>query len=107
MAAHNAPVIKMVTERFSAHVRSFNFLPVSEEDSDAQYWLCKEKAELATASLSRAPEFKPSGMRRALQPSTDLGNAYRTMHAHFTDAERARYAEIETALDVFIDKYES
>lgn len=106
MPQHNAPVIKMITDRFSAHVRQFNFLPVSEADSDAQYWLSKERAELATAALTRAPEFEPSGNRRALDPAADLGNAYRTMRQHFTDAERARYEEITTALDALTDKYE-
>lgn len=106
MAVHNAAVIKMVTDRFSAHIRSFNHLPVSEEDSDRQYWLCREKADLATASFTRAPEFKPSGIRMALMPSADLGNAYRAMHAHFTEEERARYAAIEEELDAFTTKYE-
>lgn len=106
MAAHNAPVIKLITDRFSAHVRSFNFLPVSEEDSDAQFWLNKEKAELATAALTRAPEFKPTGNRRALSPAHNLGDAYRTMRQHFTPTEAARYAEIQDILDAFTAKYE-
>ena len=105
-AVHNAPVIKMVTGRYSAHVKSFNHLPVTEADSDTQYWLNDELARIATAALTRAPLFKPSGNRVALMLSTDLGNAYRLMRQHFTDAERARYAEIQEALDVLTTKYE-
>ena len=103
---HNAAVIKLVTDRYSAHVQAFHAYDVSEADSDANYWLNKELAELATAALTRAPEFKPSGNRRALLPSTDLGNAYLAVRKHLTDAERARYAEIQEMLERLSDKYE-
>ena len=103
---HNAPVIKLITDRYSAHIRSFNFLPVSEADSDTHYWLNKELAELATAAFTRAPLFKPSGNRVALLPSTDLGNAYRALKAALTPPERTRYDEIQEALYALSDKYE-
>jgi ATP-dependent DNA ligase len=103
---HNAPVIKLITDRYSAHVKSFNHLPVSDADSDAHFWLNKELAEIATAALTRAPLFKPSGNRRALLPSVDLGNAYRALRAAMTPEERARYAEIQNALETLGDKYE-
>jgi hypothetical protein len=103
---HNAPVIKLVTGRYSSHVQSFNYLPVSEADSDTHYWLNKELETLATRALSRAPLFRPSGNRVALLLSTDLGNAYRAMRKAFTPEEAARYAEIQTALDALTDKYE-
>ena len=104
---HNAAVIKLITDRYSAHVRMFNGLPVSADDSDTHYWLSQEKATLATRALSRAPLFKPSGNRRALLPSTDLGNAYRAMRKAFTPEESARYTEIDDALHALTDKYES
>lgn len=103
---HNAAVIKLVTDRYSAHVQVFHAFDVSEEDSDANYWLNKELAELATAALTRAPEFKPSGNRMALLPSTDLGNAYRAVRQHLTETERTRYAEIQEALEKLTGKYE-
>ena len=103
---HNAPVIKLITDRYFAHVRSFNFLPVSEADSDTQFWLNKELAELATAAFTRAPLFKPSGNRRALLPSTNLGNAYRALRAALTPEEQTRYNEIQEALEALGDKYE-
>lgn len=103
---HNAPVIKMITDRYSAHVNSFAHLAVSEEDSDKQYWLNRELADLATAAFTRAPLFAPSGNRVALLPSTDLGNAYRALRAAFTPEERARYDAIQEALHALSDKYE-
>lgn len=106
MAAHNAPAIKLITDRYSVQVRMFNYQDVSEEDSDAQYWLYKELAGLATAALTRAPKFHPSGNRMALMPSTDLGNVRIAMRRAFTDAERARYDEIQDALHALADKYE-
>lgn len=107
MSQHNAPAIKLVTDRYSAAVRRFNFLPVSEADSDAQYFLYKELERLATAALTRAPQVKPTGIRVALLPATDLGNVYIAMRRAFTDAEQARYDEIQEALDALSDKYES
>lgn len=104
---HNAAVIKLVSGRYSAHIRSFNFLPVSEEDSDTQFWLNKELADIATAVFGRIEEFKPSGNRRALLASTDLGNAYRALRQGMTGAEKERYEEIQEALISLSEKYES
>lgn len=106
MPAHNALAIKLVTDRYSAHVKSFNHLPVSEADSDRQYDLYRELAELATAALTRAPLVKPSGNRMALLPATDLGNVRIAMRREFTDAERARYDAIQEELNTLTDKYE-
>lgn len=103
---HNAPAIKLITDRYSAHVRSFNFLPVSEADSAAQYWLYKELETMVTAALTRAPQFKPSGNRMALQLSTDLGNVRMAMLRELTETERMRYDEIQDALHILADKYE-
>lgn len=103
---HNAPVIKLITDRYSAHVNRFNHLDVSEEDSDVQHELYKELADLATAVFARAPLFKPSGNRVALLPSTDLGNAYVALRRAFTSEERARYDAIQEALNALQDKYE-
>lgn len=106
MPQHNAPAIKLVTDRYSAHVKSFNHLDVSEEDSHTQYFLYKELETLATAALTRAPKFEPSGNRMALLPSTDLGNVRIAMRRAFTDAERARYDEIQEEINALTDKYE-
>lgn len=106
MPQHNAPAIKLITDRYSAHIVSFNHLPVSQEDSEAQYFLYKELEALATAALTRAPQVKPSGNRMALLPATDLGNVRIAMRRAFTDAERARYDEIQEALTSLTDKYE-
>lgn len=107
MPAHNAPAIKLVTDRYSVQVRLFNYLPdVTEADSDAQYFLYKELSELATAALTRAPLFKPSGNRMALLAANDLGNVRIAMRRAFTDAERTRYDEIQEALNALTDKYE-
>ena len=107
MAMHNYQVIKLVTDRYSHHVKLFNRQPgVTEADSDAQYFLCKELEALATAALGRAPEFKPSGNRLALLPSTDLGNAYVALRRNLTDDERARYNAIQDELNALTDKYE-
>lgn len=106
MPQHNAPAIKIITDRYSAHVRQFNFLPVSEEDSDAQYELYRELETLAVAALTRAPLVKPSGNRMALLPATDLGNIRIAMRRAFTDTERIRYDEIQEALTALADKYE-
>lgn len=106
MPQHNAPAIKLITDRYSHQVRMFNYLPVSDADSDTQFWLYKELAELATAALTRAPLFKPSGNRMALLPATDLGNVRIAMRRAFTDAERARYDEIQEAITALTDKYE-
>jgi hypothetical protein len=103
---HNAPAIKLVTDRYSAHVQSFNHLPVSEDDSDTHYWLSKELETLATRALSRAPLFKPSGNRVALLPSTDLGNVRIAMRRAFTPEELARYNKIQDDLTALTDKYE-
>lgn len=107
MPQHNAQVIKLVTDRYSAHVKQFNRLDVSEADSDTHFELNRELSELATAALTRAPLFKPSGNRVALLPSTDLGNAYRAMREHLTTEERARYGEVQNALEALTDKYEN
>lgn len=106
MPQHNAQAIKLITDRYSADIRRFNFLPVSEADSDAHYFLYKELETLATAALERAPRVEPTGNRRALLPATDLGNTYIAMRRAFTDAERARYNEIQEALTALTDKYE-
>lgn len=106
MKRHNAPAIKLITDRWSAHIRSFNHLPVSDDDSDTQYFLYKELETLATAALTRAPLIKPSGSRMALLPATDLGNVRIAMRRAFTDSERARYDEIQTAITELTDKYE-
>jgi hypothetical protein len=107
MTQHNAPVIKMITDRFSAHVKAFNHLPVSTEDSDTHHDLSMERAALAVAAFTRAPVFKPTGPRRALLPAADLGDAYRVMRHHLTPQEAARYIEILEAIDALNDKYES
>lgn len=108
MPQHNAPAIKLVTDRYSHQVRAFNrtSIVVSAADSDAHYFLYKELEALATAALTRAPQIKPSGNRMALLPSTDLGNVHIAMKRAFTDAERTRYNEIQRALDDLTDKYE-
>ena len=106
MAQHNAQAIKLITYRYSAQIRLFNYPPVSEEDSDTQYFLYKELEQLAIAALTRAPLFKPSGNRMALLPATDLGNVRIAMKRAFTPEERARYDEIQDALDAVHDKYE-
>lgn len=106
MTPHNAAVIKLITDRYSAHVKSFNHLPVSDTDSDRHFDLNKELAELATVALARAPLFKPSGNRVALLPSTDLGNAYRAVRQNLTSGERARYNTIQDELCALQDKYE-
>lgn len=105
MEQHNAQAIKLITDRYSVRVRLFNYQPVTEEDSDAQYFLYKELEALAMAALTRAPLFKPSGNRMALLPATDLGNVRIAMRRAFTDAERTRYDEIQEALNALADKY--
>jgi hypothetical protein len=104
-ATHNAPAIKMITGRYSEHIKSFNHLPVTDADSDANYDLNKELAAIATAALTRAPQVKPSGNRLALLLSTDLGNVYRAMRQSLTPEEKVRYEEIQERLDVLGDKY--
>lgn len=106
MAQHNARVIKLVTDRYSAHVRRFNHLDVSDADSDAQYDLYKELEKLARAAFGRAPEFKPSGNRMALAPWADLGDAYRELRRNLTPDERTQYMEIQERLCELNDKYE-
>lgn len=106
MAKHNARVIKLVTDRYSAHVRRFNHMDVSDADSDAQYDLYKELEKLAHAAFGRAAEFKPSGNRVALAPWADLGNAYRELKRNLTADERTRYDEIQDKLHELSDKYE-
>lgn len=103
---HNAPVIKLVTDRYSAHVQRFSYLDVSKEDADAQYDLNVELAALAETVFARAPLFTPSGNRMGLLPSTDLGNAYVALRRAFTSEERARYDAIQEALNALQDKYE-
>lgn len=106
MAQHNAAAIKLITDRYSVQIRMFNYQDVSEADSDAQYFLYKELEGLATAALTRAPQVKPSGIRVALLPSTDLGNVRMAMRRAFTDTERVRYDEIQNELNAITDKYE-
>lgn len=107
MTQHNAAVIKMVRERYSTHVRFFNgTVGLTDADSDRHYDLYMELTGIMEAAFARAPEFKPSGMRRALLPSADLGNAYRTLKAHLTPEERARYDKIQDELHALSDKYE-
>jgi hypothetical protein len=66
----------------------------------------QELTALATAALTRAPQVKPTGNRVALLPATDLGNVRIAMRRAFTDAERARYDEIQEELHALTDKYE-
>lgn len=106
MPKHNYQVIKMVTDRYSAHVKSFNHMDVSDEDSDTHYYLNKELASLAETVFARAPLFRPSGNRAGLLPSVDLGNAYRALRENMTGEERARYNEIQEKLHALQDKYE-
>ena len=106
MTQHNGPAIRLVADRYSAHVKRFNALDVSEADSDEQFRLYKELGALATAVLTRAPLVKPSGNRVALLPAADLGNVYQAMRHTFTPEERDRYNAIQDALNNLSDKYE-
>lgn len=103
--SHNYTAIKLLTDRYSAQIKSFNYLVISDDDSDEQYFLYKELEKIVTAALQRAPEFKPSGNRVALLPAKDLGNV--RMHAmrHMDSSERARYDEIQDMLNNLYDKY--
>lgn len=103
---HNRAAIKLLTDRYSAHIRSFNFLPVSEADSDEQYFLYKDLEALATTVLTRAELVRPTGNRVALLPSTDLGNVYVALRREFTDVERQKYNDIQNRLNELSDKYE-
>lgn len=104
---HNYRVIKLVTDRYSKHVQSFNHLPdVTEADSDRQYDLNRELESLARAAFARAPEFKPPRGRLAFIPAQDLGNAYRALRKAFTPEERDRYSAIQDELNALTDKYE-
>jgi hypothetical protein len=107
MPEHNYRVIKMVGERYSKQVQYFNGVPdLTDADSDRHYDLYKELDGLMRTAFGRAPEFKPSGVRVALLPSADLGNAYRVLKQNLTPQERARYEEIQTELYALTDKYE-
>jgi hypothetical protein len=106
MPEHNYRAIKLITDRYSAHISAFNYLDVSEEDSDRQYFLYKDLEILARAAFARAPEVKLSGNRMALLPSADLGNAYKTLRAYLTPDERIRYNAIHEDLVTLSDKYE-
>lgn len=108
MAHHNAPAIKLLTDRYSLAIKTFNNLPdpVSEADSGAHFDLYKELETLATEALTRAPKYKPSGNRLGLIPARDLGNVRMLMLRHLTPAERARYDEIQNEITALTDKYE-
>lgn len=110
MPQHNAPAINLMTDRYSHHIRVFNNTPgLTMDDSDTHADLYRELAELATTALTRAPWYETRDTRvkhSRLIPSLDLGNVRMLMRRHFTDAERARYDEIQEALHALADKYE-
>lgn len=107
MPQHNAQAIKLITDRYSAHVQQFNHREgLTQADSDEHFDLNRELSELATVALGRAPKVEPTGNRVALLPATDLGNVCIAMRRAFTDAERARYDEIQNKLNELTDKYE-
>jgi hypothetical protein len=97
--SHNAKAIKLIEGRFSDLVKTFNHYPVSETDSDAQFWLVKERADLARVALERAPEIKVTTLARS------LGDIYRTIRQHLTPDERIRWEKIATGLESLSDKY--
>lgn len=102
---HNAAVIKLITDRYSAHVKSFNRLPVAESDSDSQYFLYKELSKMVADVFGREPLFKPSGNRAALIPANDLGNAYLALRKAMTEEEKLRYNQIQDELEDLSEKY--
>ena len=107
MTQHNAPAIKLITDRWSQHVQYFNGIAgLTQDDSDRHYDLHQELAHLATNALTRAPKVQPTGNRVALLPSTDLGNVRIAMRRAFTDVERTRYDAIQEELHALTDKYE-
>lgn len=102
---HNYAAIKLLTDRYSAQIKMFNYQDVTETDSDEQYFLYKELETMVTVALQRAPKFKPSGNRMALRLSTDLGNVRMEALRHMNSSERARYDAIQVILNDLYDKY--
>lgn len=98
---NNAKAYAMVEERFSAHVKSFNYMNVSEADSDTQYWTVKSRLALASAALDRAPEL------RVTTPARSLGDVYRTVRKHLTPEELEQWDAMGEALESLLDKYQN
>lgn len=97
---HNAKAFAMIEGRFSAHVKSFNAYDVSGKDSEAHYWLVRERLDLARAALERAPELKVTTLARS------LGDVYRTVRQNLTPEELNAWIVKNEQLEALTGKYE-
>jgi hypothetical protein len=95
----NAKAFKLLEERFSMSIKTFNHANVSHADSDDHYWMVKDRLELGRVALERAPEFPVSTLARS------LGDIYRTVRANLTSDELRSWHESNDALEEMHDKY--
>jgi hypothetical protein len=96
----NQKAFTMIEGRFSDQVKRFNHFPVTDEDSDTQYWTVKERVDLARVALERAPELPVSTLARS------LGDIYQAVRKNLTAEELKRWEETNEALEELLDKYE-
>ncbi|MVO87452.1 hypothetical protein GPA10_22475 [Streptomyces sp. p1417] len=95
----NQEAFKLLEERFSMMVRTFNCVDVSFADSDDHYFTVKDRLDLGRIALERAPEFRVTDLPRS------LGDIYRAIRLNLTPEEMKRWNETREALQVLHDKY--
>ncbi|WP_435270953.1 hypothetical protein [Streptomyces sp. 1222.5] len=95
----NPKAFKLLEERFSMMVKTFNHANVSDTDSDDHYWTVRDRLDLGRVALERAPEFQVSTLARS------LGDIYRAVRKNLTPDELKRWEESNEALEELHDKY--
>jgi hypothetical protein len=95
----NQKAFKLLEERFSMMVKTFNHANVTGADSDDHYWTVRDRLELGRVALERAPEFPVTTLARS------LGDVYRAVRKSLTPDELKRWEESNEALEDLHDKY--
>jgi len=95
----NYRAFKMIEDRFSDHIRSFNHHDVTGEDSDAHFWAVRDRLKLAEVALERSPLIKTSTLARS------FGDIYSAIKRNLSDAERAEWDRLNDVIGDLTDKY--
>lgn len=96
----NTKAYALIERRFSQQMQNFNYLPVTDADSDTHFWAVKDRLSLASLALDRAPELTVTTAARS------LGDVYRAIRTHLTADELEQWESLNTELERLADKYE-
>lgn len=96
---NNERAYKLLEERFSGQVKTFNRHDVSAADADTHYWAVKDRLSLASLALDRAPAVTVTTLARS------LGDVYRAIRTHLSADERKKWEALGDTIEKLSARY--